>query len=121
MRAFISFVVFLLACGNALAQTPTKYQIEHASGPCKLILMHQNNSLARSFHLRQGEIYRHTPAVSYSIQPDGRITNAKIIQSSGIKRLDDLVFDSVTKGKYKPRAPQCGIVDSQIAINLEWR
>jgi len=121
MRASIAITAILFFSGTTLAQQPTKYQIEHATGPCKQVLLNKDKDLVGPFHLRAGETYRHSPAISYSIQVDGTVTDAKLIQSSGIKRLDEVVLSNVANWKYKPRASRCGIIDSQMSLTIDWR
>jgi len=120
MRATITFVALLFVSTAALAQTPSKYQITHASGPCKQVLLNKHLVPLNSFHLNKGERYRHTPAVGYSIQLDGRVTDVKLVSSSGVKRLDDLILAAVGKWKYKPRATACGVLDTEMSLTIDW-
>jgi len=69
--------------------------------------------------IRTGEAYKSTPVLRMEIEEDGSITNAEVIQASGIKRLDALLLQSVRRWKFAAR-PGCGVVESNIAINVEW-
>lgn len=56
------------------------------------------------------------PLTSFSIKPGGSVSDVKIVSSSGSKRLDKIVVNSMEKWKYKPRPAGCGTIDSQIII-----
>jgi len=121
MRASIAITAVLFFSGIAIAQTPTKYEIEHATGPCKQVFLNKHMVDLDTFELRKGEIYRHSPAVSFSIQLDGTVTDVKLIQSCGIERLDKQVLQSAAKYRFKPRASKCGIIDRQMSLTIDWR
>lgn len=121
MRASLAIAAIFFFSGIALSQEPTKYQIAHATGPCKRVFLNKELVPLGSFHFRQGEKYRGGPLVGYSIQIDGTVTDVKIIKPSGINRLDDLVLADAKNWKYKPRASKCGVLDTTIALNIEWR
>jgi len=122
MRTFLGLVTFWLLCGSALAQTPTQHQIAQASGPCKLVVPTNALDPVDSFHLEKGEHYRHSPVVSFSVAPDGAVSNVKLVHSSGVKRLDEAVVNTVKQWKYTPRPTECGtVVGMQTAVTIDWR
>jgi TonB family protein len=104
-------------CGSALSQTPSKYQISHASGPCRLVLRNKELVSPKIFQSPDGKIYLKGPLTKFSIAPEGNVSDVTVIRSSGSKRLDKAVVASLAKWRYKPRPAQCGTIDSQILIS----
>ncbi len=72
------------------------------------------------FKMKKGERYSHTPVIAFLIRPDGSTTDVKLTQSSGIKRLDDQLLKSIARWKYKPRPPDCPVLETSIGITVDW-
>ena len=109
-------MVFFMFSGVGLGQTPSKYQIAHASGPCKLVLLNKELVSPKAFQSPSGKIHLKGPLASFSISPEGGVSDVKVVTSSGSKDLDKVVLTSLSKWKYKARPTGCGTIDSQIII-----
>ena len=53
------------------------------------------------------------------IEQNGDVTNAQIVQRSGIKRLDLRLLNNVVLWKYAPR-PGFGVLQSNLAVTIDW-
>jgi TonB family protein len=93
--------------------------LRQQTGPCKLTLMHRPQVKFPDDLIQTGEAYRNTPVLRVDIEEDGAITNAQLVQASGIKHLDALLLQNVSQWNYAPR-PGCGVVQSNIAITVDW-
>lgn len=89
------------------------------SANCKLKLSHRPEPKFPDNLIQSGETYSSMPVLKVDIQEDGTVTNQELVQQSGIRRLDALLLRNVTQWKYEPR-PGCGVVQSNIAINVDW-
>ena len=76
--------------------------------------------LPNQFKFRKEERYRPSPVVHYEVEPDGKVSNVKLTQSSGVKDVDDFAVDWVKKLKYKS-APGCVGIESEIGITIDFR
>jgi len=72
------------------------------------------------FKFRKGERYRHSPVVSYAVDPDGKISSVKLVRSSGVKDIDAFVVDWVKNLRYKP-APGCETLLVETDITIDFR
>jgi TonB family protein len=81
----------------------------------------QSRDAPDSFRLPKSEKYKNSPLVSYSIPPNGIVTNLRLKKSSGSKSVDDAVMKSTGQWKYKPRDPVCGTIDTEMSVNIDWR
>lgn len=93
--------------------------LRQQTGSCKLKLVHRPLVKFPDDLIQTGETYRNTPVLRVDIEEVGAITNAQLIQPSGIKRLDALLLQNVSQWKYAAR-PGCGVVQSNIAITVDW-
>jgi hypothetical protein len=88
-------------------------------GSCELKLLRRPAPNFPDDLIQSGETYRSTPVLRAQIEENGAVTNAEIIQQSGIKRLDVLLLKNIGQWKYAPRRG-CGVVQSNIAITIDW-
>ena len=121
MKCYFILAILFVA-QTSFPQTPTKDQITHASGPCKTVLPTNAPDSLDSFHLEKGELYSHSPVASFSIAPDGTVSDVKLVHGSGVRRLDETVVKTVKHWKFKQRPAECGtVVDMQMAVTIDWR
>jgi len=64
--------------------------------------------------------YHSSPLVSYQIEEDGSVSGVKLVRSSGVSKLDQVLIDSVKLWKYRPR-PKCGVVDTQMSVTIDFQ
>lgn len=88
-------------------------------GNCEVKLLHRPDLKFGDDLIQTGETYRNTPVLRVDIEEDGAVSNAQIIQASGIKRLDALLLQNISQWKYAAR-PGCGALQSNIAITIDW-
>jgi TonB family protein len=93
--------------------------LRQQSDSCKPRLVHRPHINFPDNLIRTGETYRSTPVLRMDIEEGGGITNAEVIQDSGIKRLDALLLQNVKQWKFAAR-PGCGVVQSNVAITIDW-
>jgi TonB family protein len=73
-----------------------------------------------SFNILPQETYKGSPLIKYQIQEDGTIFNAKITRSSGVADIDKKVLAAVARWKYKPRPIGCGVIETEMSVNIDW-
>jgi len=73
------------------------------------------------FRLKEGDVYKRGPMVSFVITEEGKVESVKLIKSSGIQRLDREILKTLLKWKYKPRPAGCGIVEIEMAVTIHFR
>jgi TonB family protein len=71
------------------------------------------------FKLLPGESYKRSPIIKYLINPDGSISNVKLVRSSEVEDIERTLLAAVSNWKYKPQS-ECGIVEAQIGILIDW-
>lgn len=106
--------------GTASIKTEKVVKNNKAAKPCVPQLAHGlSQALPKDFRFRKGETYRNSPIVSYQVDPDGTVSNVKLIRSTGVKDIDAFAVDWAKKLKYKP-APDCEtlLVDTSITIDF---
>lgn len=74
----------------------------------------------KEFKFRKGETYRHSPVVSYQVDPDGTVSNVKLVRNTGVRDIDAFAVDWVKKRKYKA-APGCESLLVEVDITIDFR
>ena len=96
----------------------TKEQQEY-SRRCPLKAEGKWHSLTVS-QLLPTEHYRQHPVVSYNIEEDGRVTNVKLVRSSGVPRIDKDFMEQTALNRYKPRPAGCGLIETKMDLTIDW-
>jgi len=73
----------------------------------------------KRFRFRKGETYRRSPIVSYQVDVDGRISDAKLVRSSGVRDIDSYALQTIKNLRYKP-APGCEPLQVEADINIHF-
>ena len=99
----IGLVAFILVCfpTNIKAQTVTPQQ------QCQLISANAAGADPFLFVPKnvKGENFKNrAPLVSFAVDEDGRVSNVKVVKTSGSKSVDAGLVKSVEAWKYKPQA-----------------
>src|SRR3954464_6371932 len=107
-------IAFLLAltvpCFSATKKKPTTKEQQEYLQRCPL-KVEGKWRLSTIKKLYRGEHYKQSPIVSYNIEEDGRITNVKLVRSSGVPRIDKDFVGQTGRNRYKPRAGGCGMLE----------
>ena len=59
------------------------------------------------------------PRVAFKVDEVGRVFQATLLESSGIKEIDEAALEAAKKWKYKP-APSCGIRSVEITFTVDF-
>ena len=120
MRPFLATILLLTVStsfGIAEDKTkPSEYDVQR----CAPKLLTRKHSESPEFHLRKGEIYKHSPVVAYEILESGEITHTILKRSSGINEIDKYALQWVQELKFNKRRG-CGVVDSTADITIDLR
>jgi TonB family protein len=68
----------------------------------------------------KGEKYRDHPVVSYTIKEDGTVTNVKLKRTSGVRKIDEYVLQSVKAQKFEAM-PGCPGIETTETIIIDLR
>jgi hypothetical protein len=73
---------------------------------------------SKPFKFLPGESYKRSPIIKYQINPDGSVSNVKLVRTLGVEDIDRKLPAATSNCKYKPH-PGCGIVETQMGILIE--
>lgn len=99
MKLFTTVCVALAFAPIALSQVNNK--------DCKGLILQSGSAQIEELQPQNGEKYRRPPMIAYEVQEDGRTRGLRLVQYSGIKRLDQELLVAASNWKYKAR-PECG-------------
>ena len=74
----------------------------------------------KPFKFEPGESYKHSPIIKFQINRDGTVSKAELVRDSGVRDIDKKLMDAVSGWKYKPH-PECGIVENEMTVVIDWR
>ncbi len=137
LNGAIAFAAIMLAClqgnqlglcspdqaknGTASVKAEKAVKKDKGAKPCvPQLAPGPSHGPPTEFKFRKGEKYRHSPVVSYAVDPDGRISNVKLVRRSGVKDIDAFVVNWVKNLKYKP-APGCSAFETEMTITIDFQ
>lgn len=107
--------------GTASVKTEKVVKKDKATKPCvPQLAPGPSHGPSKELKFRKGETYRHSPVVSYQVDPDGTVSNVKLIRSTGVKDIDAFAVEWVKQLKYKP-APGCETLLTEVDITIDFR
>ncbi len=121
----LCFSWFLLTLGDSAAAQDVRKADENKEkqeliARCKTKMLKKGLRLApKGWEFGKDEKYRGAPTVSYTIEPDGSVANAKLTRSSGVRKIDEYALQSVRGWKYQAM-PGCPGLDSQATILIHF-
>jgi hypothetical protein len=82
--------------GTASVKTEKVRKQGEAAKPCvPQLAPGPSHGPPKEFKFRKGETYRQSPVVSYQVDPDGTVSNVKLIRSTGVKDIDAFAVEWV--------------------------
>ncbi len=112
MRPFATLLLCGLVCSSAQAVAPSPRPPRYCS-PVPV----QTEVHASGFKLEPGQRPQ-APLVRYEIGVDGRVRRVRVVRGTGIKEFDRQLAESIAAWEYKPRPANCGVVDSEIEVEI---
>jgi TonB family protein len=107
------------AC-SATDSTASKQQTTSTpKGTCVPVLNTKPKpSWPKSLTTQKGESFKGNPVISFDVDEEGNVKDAKVVRSSGIRDVDEWVLREMKRWKYKP-APSCGLRHSQVIVTID--
>jgi TonB family protein len=103
--------------GNCSGQAAQKTEVPKECTAVKLV----HDSYAKGpFKFRPGEIYKQVPVITFEVSEDGIVSNVKLVRSSGVKDIDKNEVQAISQWRYKPRPTGCGVIESEVAITIDF-
>lgn len=110
------FLALIFMAASLTAETPARHYLQ---GPCaKTFPKHTDFGLG-DFRLEKNDRYRNTPVVAFTIHPDGKITDIRLVRSSGISRLDAFILNAVKNWELEPRS-NCPVIETEMSVTIDW-
>ncbi len=106
-----------LSLGFSLAQGATSPARRH-SKRCEPIPLRTEVNAA-GFTMNPAAHYE-TPVVRYDILRDGTVARVTLLRGTGVKGFDRQLIQSVAGWEYKPRPAGCGVVSSEMEVELSF-
>ncbi len=71
--------------------------------------------------VRPGEkAKKQSPVIAFEVLESGEVAEAVVYRSSGIADSDDYALASIKAMRYSEPPPGCGVIDSQITVNVDF-
>jgi TonB family protein len=88
---------------------------------CNPVLVKKSKLKPKAIRVREGEKSTgYTPIIAFQIASTGKVLNAHVKRSSGIRDMDDSALSSIQSGKYNSR-PGCPVIDSEADVLIDLR
>jgi len=119
MKPTIAVVLLTMGLWSACWSQGT--QKKNVTSECtKLIGLH-NTFPNRPFKFLPKETYKGGPLIKYQVQEDGTVSDATLARSSGVTDIDKKVLDAVARWKFKSRPVGCGVIDTEMFAEIDFR
>ena len=116
----IKVLLVVVSTAFGAVQDKAKPKGEYDGEPCTPKLISATGSNAPMFHLRKGEVYRHSPVVAFEILESGETIHAILKRKSGVAEVDKYALKWAHELKYNQR-PGCGIVETTADVTIDFR
>lgn len=88
---------------------------------CNPVLVKKSKLKPKAIHIREGEKSTgYTPIIAFQVTSDGKVLNAHVKRSSGIRDMDDSALSSIRSSSYNSR-PGCPVIDNEADVLIDLR
>ena len=120
MRPFAIALLLAVSAAFGTMQDRTKPEGEYDVHRCAPKAISRRGGKSPAFHFGKGEKFRRSPVVAFEILESGEIAHAIMKRSSGVAGVDSYAMKWVQELKFNKR-PRCGVVESTVAVTIDFR